>query len=83
MPKPGCCPVCGYKFHMCQCCFSGNAHPDRSKRITVVSDHLYLLTPAQLAHFIGLQCHWEISYDDPEKMDIYKEMKGELSDDQN
>lgn len=77
MLKPGCCPVCGYKFHMCQCRFSGSAHPDRSERITVISDHLYLLTPSQLAHFIGLQRHWEISYDDPEKMDIYKEMKGE------
>lgn len=77
MLKPGCCPVCGYKFNMCQCRFSGSAHPDRSKRISVISDHLYLLTPSQLAHFMFLQTHWEISYDDREKMDILKELKGE------
>lgn len=77
MLKPGCCPVCGYKIDMCQCRFSGSAHPDRSKRIAVIQDHLYLLTPTQLAHFIFLQTLCEISYDDPEKMDILKELKGE------
>lgn len=72
-----CCPICGYKFGMCQCRFGGNAHPDRSKRIAVVTDHLYLLNARQLAHLINLQRFWQISYDDPEKMDIYREMKGE------
>ena len=77
MIKSDCCPVCGYKFDMCQCLFGGNAHPDRSKRIVVISDHLYLLTPAQLAHFINLQRYWCTSYDDPEKTAILKELKGE------
>lgn len=81
MFKPGCCPICDYRFDMCQCRFSGSAHPDRSKRIEVVSDHLYLLTPLQLAHFISLQRHWEISYADPEKTKILKEIKGENDDD--
>lgn len=38
-----CCPICGYKFGMCQCRFGGNAHPDRSKRIAVVTDHYEML----------------------------------------
>ena len=25
-----CCPICGYKFDMCQCRFSGSAHPNRA-----------------------------------------------------
>lgn len=79
MLKPDSCPICGYKFDMCQCRFGGNAHPDRSKRIAVVTDHLYLLRPRQLAHMINLQRFWEISYDDPEKMDIYRELKGEIN----
>lgn len=77
MLKSDCCPVCGYKFNMCQCRFSGSAPSDRSKRIAVISDHLYLLTSSQFAHFLFLQMYWEISYDDPEKMDILKELKGE------
>lgn len=80
MSKLDCCPICDYKFNMCQCRFGGNAHPDRSKRITVVTDHLYLLSPSQLMHLIDLQRHWQISYDDPEKMYIYREMKGENDD---
>ena len=77
MIEPDNCPVCGYKFEMCQCLFLGSSHPDRSKRTKVVSDHLYLLSPDQLAHFIKLQRYWHISYDDPEKMDILKELGGE------
>ena len=80
MFKPGHCPICDYKFDMCQCRFGGNAHHDRSKRITVITDHLYLLTPGQLAHLITLQRFWQISYDDPEKMNIYRELKGESDD---
>lgn len=77
MFKPGCCPICGYKYGMCQCRFGGNAHPNRSKRLAVVLDHLYLLSPAQLAHLIHVQEWWQTSYDDEEKMDILREMKGE------
>ena len=80
MFKPDCCPICGYKFDMCQCRFGGSPHPDRSKRIAVVTDHLYLLSPRQLAHVIDLQRHWQVSYDDPEKMDIYRELKGEKNE---
>lgn len=80
MINPTHCPICDYPFDMCQCCFGGSAHPDRSKRQSVVQDHLYLLTPRQLAHLIDLQHHWQTSYDDPEKMDIYREMKGENND---
>ena len=80
MIKPGYCPICDYKFDMCQCRFGGSAHPDRSKRIAVVMDHLYLLSPRQLAHVINLQRHWQIGYDDSEKMDIYRELKGENND---
>ena len=77
------CPICGYKFDMCQCRFGGNAHPNRSKRIAVVTDRLYLLNARQLAHLINLQRHWQISYDDPEKMGIYREMKGDDNDAEN
>lgn len=39
MLKSGCCPICDYPYDMCQCQFSGSAHPDRLKRKqSVVSD---------------------------------------------
>lgn len=77
MLKPNYCPICDYPFVMCQCRFGGNAHPDRSKRQEVVQDHLYLLNRDQLAHLVFIQRWWEVRYDDPEKMDILKELKGE------
>ena len=82
MFEKDCCPICGYKFDMCQCMFSGSAHPDRSKRQRVVFDHLYLLNPKQSAHIINLQKWWQISYDDPKKESILKELKrkGETQD---
>lgn len=70
-----CCPICGYKFDMCQCRFSGSAHPDRQKRQRVIFDHLYLLNPSQVQHVIDLQRSLGISYGDPEMEYICKEME--------
>lgn len=69
------CPICNYKLRDCQCIFSGSAHPDRSKRIDVIKDHLYLLSPKQLKHLIELEEFWHTSYSDPEKTAIYNELK--------
>ena len=70
-----CCPICGYKFDMCQCRFSASAHPDRQKRQRVVFDHLHLLHPNQVQHVIDLQRSLRISYEDPEMEYIRNEMK--------
>lgn len=80
MLKPGCCPICDYPYDMCQCQFSGSAHPDRLKRKQVVMDHLYLLSQMQLLHIIRLQRRLEIEYDDPEKNDILRDLKGRSDD---
>lgn len=69
------CPICKYPFINCQCRFSGSAHPDREKRQRVVFDHLYLLSHKQLKHVLGLQKWFGISYDDPEKEHIRKELE--------
>lgn len=60
------CPICEYRIDQCQCRFSGSAHPDRDKRMTVVLDHLYLLSESQLVHIIELERWWDVSYTDPE-----------------
>lgn len=64
MLKDNECPICGYSLdeHMCQCIYGGSCHPDRSKQLEVVFDHLYLLNERQLKHIIGLQKFWRISY---------------------
>lgn len=69
------CPICNYKISQCQCVFGGSAHPDRSKRIDVVKDHLYLLSPTQLKHLIELEEFWRTSYSDDEKTAIYEDLK--------
>ena len=71
------CPICEYRFDMCQCRFSGNAHPDRSKRARVVADHIYLLTDAQIVHLAKVQEWWQTSYDDEEMNQIIAELRGE------
>ena len=71
------CPICKYEFSMCQCQFSGSAHPDRSKRARVVADHIYLLSDAQIDHLKKVQECWQTSYDDEEKNDILKELETE------
>jgi hypothetical protein len=73
----GKCPICGYEFEDCQCRFSGNAHPDRSKRARVVADHIYLLTNKQIDHLKNVQEWWSMDYVDAEKHQILKELKRE------
>ncbi len=70
------CPICEYSINMCQCLFGGNWHPDRSKRISVVTDHLYLFSKKQVEHVMKLQEYWCISYGDNEKNDILKKYMG-------
>jgi len=71
------CPICKYPIGMCQCCFDGSTHPDRSKRREVVLHHLYLLTEDQVKHVIDLEKYWQISYADPEKEKILEELTNE------
>lgn len=68
------CPICKYEIPSCQCRFSGSAHPDRSKRIEVVFDHLYLFNQEQIEHLISLERDWQISYGDEERTLIYKDL---------
>jgi hypothetical protein len=74
----GRCPICKYLFEDCQCYFAGNAHPDRSKRAEVVFDHLYLFDREQIKHIRKVQHHWQISYGDKERKEIYEELLEEV-----
>lgn len=74
------CPICNYNLNYCQCKFGGSAHPDRSKNIDVVLDHLYLLSKRQIKHIIELQRYWQISYMDEEKTEILKNLKERYSE---
>jgi hypothetical protein len=78
MKKEVICPICEYPIEYCQCRYGGSAHPDRSKRRTVVCDHLYLLTEEQLKHLIKVQSYWQTSYSDQEMNDIIKELEKEF-----
>ena len=49
------CPICDYDIEHCQCRFGGSAHPDRSKRQSIVKDHLYLFPDKQVRHIIELE----------------------------
>lgn len=69
------CPICEYKIPQCQCRFGGSAHPDRSKRIDVVLDHLYLFSLEQIKHIIDLEKWWQISYGDEERAQILEGLK--------
>ena len=73
------CPICGYKLNQCQCYYGGSCHPDRSKRKTVVKDHLYLFSKTQVAHIINLEKRWQTSYGDEEKNKILKELQTKYS----
>lgn len=64
------CPICDYEIVHCQCRFGGSAHPNRSKRIEVVFDHLYLFSEEQINHLIDLERHWQTSYSDNERTQI-------------
>lgn len=82
--KPlGECPICNYKIEHCQCRFGGPAHPDRSKRIQVVLDHLYLFSDEQIAHILRLERWWRISYGDDEKEAIRKALEEEYGEGSN
>ena len=70
------CPICKYDISKCQCMFGGSAHPDRSKRRDVVTDHLYLFSAKQIEHIVKLQRRWDTSYGDVEKNEILAELKG-------
>ena len=71
------CPICNYSLDMCQCKFSGSAHPDKSKQMEVVFYHLHLLSPEQVNHIIALQKWWNISYGDRDREQIRKELIAE------
>ena len=60
------CPICEYDMMDCQCIFAGSAHPDRSRRMRIVKDHLEMLSPKQIGHLIALENWWDTSYCDPE-----------------
>lgn len=75
------CPICRYDICHCQCRFGGSAHPDRSKRRTVVLDHLYLFSEEQINHIVNLEKSWQVSYGDAELNEILKELKKEASKD--
>lgn len=69
------CPICEYEINMCQCRFTGSAHPNRGKAKEVVKDHLYLLSKKQLKHVIKLERFWNTSYADEEQKEILKKLK--------
>lgn len=71
------CPICKYEIKHCQCAFAGSAHPDRSKRITVVLDHLYLFSDEQIQHILELEKRWQISYGDDDREAIREELLSE------
>lgn len=71
------CPICNNLLNMCQCKFSGSAHPDRSKRIEVVFYHLHFFSPEQVNHIINLQKWWNASYGDRDREQIRKELEDE------
>lgn len=73
------CPICDYDIENCQCRFGGSAHPDRSKRQSVVKDHLYLFSDKQVRHIIELERYWRTSYSDEEKEKIREELEQEYN----
>lgn len=71
------CPICDYPFNMCQCEFSGSAHPDIGKRARVVTDHIYLLSDEQIEHLKKVQKVCKIVYVDTEMEEILTELEKE------
>ena len=68
------CPICKYQLDQCQCLYAGSGHPDRSKRIKVILDHLFILSESQIRHVIELERRWNISYTDQELTEICNQM---------
>lgn len=73
------CPICEYEMQHCQCVFSGSAHPDRTRRLRIVKDHLELLSPKQVAHLIALEDYWNTSYGNPDDEAEFEKLKVFLS----
>ena len=71
------CPICDYEINHCQCRFAGSAHPNRSKRIEVALDHLYLFSNEQIQHILALEKWWQISYGDEGRESIREELVSE------
>lgn len=74
------CPICKYPLNMCQCCFGGSGHPDRSDREKVVLYHLYLFSDEQIKHIQKVQAFKQASYSDPKLQEILKELYDEYGD---
>ena len=77
------CPICNYRIDMCQCRYGGSCHPDRSKRIAVVLDHLYLFSQEQIAHIANIQRQCQVSYPDKDRENIRKELLDEYTPEYN
>ena len=71
------CPICKWGFSICQCRFSGSAHPDRTLIRQVVLDHLFLLSKKQLKHIIKLERECCVFYADDERNMILELLKNE------
>ena len=73
------CPICKYPLGMCQCCFGGSAHPDRSDREKVVLHHLYLFSDEQIKHIQKVQAFKQASYSDLKLQEILKDIYKEYA----
>lgn len=49
------CPICGYPFKMCQCMFTGSAHPDRDRVMDYAFTHIDEYKEPQKSHLIDLK----------------------------
>lgn len=72
---PYSCPICGYIFGHCQCCYTGSGHPDRQLRRQVVLDNLHLLYPSQVLHLCQMEAKLQTSYGDEERSQIQHELE--------
>lgn len=75
------CPICQYELRSCQCIFGGSAHPNRERRKRIVKDHLYMLSPKQVAHVIALEEYWRASYGNSEDKEEFEKFKEFLEKD--
>lgn len=72
--KPDECPICQYKFKMCQCKYGGKSHPERDRQVRVVFDNMYLLNEQQREHIIKLQEFFNTSYTDRAMQEIKEQL---------
>ena len=71
------CPICQFSIDRCQCLVGGTGYHDRSKRIRVVLDHLYMFTDKQIKHIVDLEREWCSEYADKELNQILKQIENE------